>query len=336
MLSFLFLSLSCSKIPLITFDKYATEVLQGKNKNRVWVFLFYVPFCKKYKEYLSCMEQSQILTNGSVKYGLINCQGEANLCSKFKITEYPTIIIKNKTTITLFEEQLNPKSVVKNALNHIPKANVQFVDDFWIDDLRDGKPTAILFTKKSEIPGYWGALSRTYPKTKVQFGICNDEGLFQDYNITKVPTVVFYHHSDTIVYEGLRKIRFLKESLKSFIEKSEDKTPLISDFYVNEQFPEICYDYTISCVFSYDNFVDPKLDEVRSHFKKDQFRFFVGDTNFPFVKFAKRGQYVIFSSKKNAVIQVADLPALPPVLDRVLDGGAKWIQLKDFSYTSEL
>ncbi|KAK8882075.1 hypothetical protein M9Y10_044715 [Tritrichomonas musculus] len=334
--SFVLISLCLCRLETITLDKYSKEVNQGKNRNKVWVFLLYVPFCKRFRESFTALEQAEILTNGSVKYGIINCQGDSSLCSTFKVTEYPSIVLKNRTTFSIYQEKLNPKSIVKNALSYIPTSNINSVDDFWIDDLREGKPKAILFTQKNKIPGYWAALSRIYPPSKVQFGICNEEGLFNDYNITNTPSIVFYNHSKDYVFEGLRKIRFLKESLSAFLTEREDKTPALSEFYVNEQIPEVCFDYSISCIFSYDNFVDPKLDDVRSQFKNDPFKFFVGDTHFPFVRIAKRGQYVIYSAKKNSVIVVNNLSLLPPALERVIDGGAKWIPIQSFLYSAEL
>lgn len=333
---FIFVSLSLSKLETITHEKYLKDVTKGKNKNRVWTFLLYAPFCKKYKEFFNALEQAQVLTNGSIKFGVINCQGDPSLCSIFKVTEYPTIVFKNKTTFTVYQEPLNPKSIVKNALSHIPTSNINYVDDFWIDDLREGKPKAILFTTKSTIPGYWAALSRAYPPSKIQFGICNEEGLFNDYNITKTPSIVFYNQSKDYIFEGLRKVRFLKESLSAFLNERDDKTPSLSEFYVNEQIPEVCFDYTVSCIFSYDNFVDPKLDGVKSHFKNDPFKFFVGDTHFPFSQAAKRGQYVIYNAKKNAIIVVDNLQLLTPALDRIIDGGAKWTSIQSLSYNAEL
>ncbi|OHT16561.1 hypothetical protein TRFO_13159 [Tritrichomonas foetus] len=329
------LFLTQSKIEPITREKYVKEVTQGKNKNRVWVFLLYTPFCKKYKEALNALEQAQILTNGTVKYGIVNCQGESTLCqSVFKVAEYPTIIFKNKTIISTFQETINPKSIAKTALKFIPTTNVQIVDDFWIDDFRD-QPTAILFTQKTNIPGYWAALSRVFPPSKLRFGICNDDGLFQDYNVTTTPTIVFYNQTHEVVHESLRKIRFLKETAISFVQKRPNKSPLTVEFYLNSQFPEICYDYTVSCVLAYDNFVDPKLDDIRTNFKNDPFRFFVGDDHFPFSQ-AKRGQFVIYNAKKSSIIIVEDISLLSAALDRVIDGGAKWTQLKQLKYDYNL
>lgn len=192
-----FLCLASSKLPEYNLNKFGKEIKLPKNKNEVYVFLFYTPFCKKFKEYYSALEYSNVLTNGTVKYGTVNCQGERKLCDLFKIKEYPTIIIKNRTNTDEFVNSLNPSVIAKTAMNYISSKNVKIVDDFWIDDYRD-KPTSILFTKKEKIPGYFKALSRSFSPKKIRFGICNDEGLFNDYRIKETPVIMFYYKNNTI------------------------------------------------------------------------------------------------------------------------------------------
>ena len=323
-----------SKIDVLTTEKYNKEISDKKNRNRVWVFLLYKPYCKRYKETLNAFEQAKILTNGTVKYASINCQGDPLLCNNFKVNEFPSIVFKNKTVFDIYQDQINPKIIAKTAFKYIPQTNVKIVDDFWIDDLRD-QPTAILFTEKSEIPGYWSALSRVFPPSKLRFGLCNDDGLFPDYNITNTPKIVFYNQTHEVAHEGLRKIRFLKETALSFVQKRENKNPIPTDYFANSQYPEICFDYSVSCVFSYENFVDPKLDDLKSRYKNDPFRFFSGNQHFPFPNI-KRGQYVIYNAKKNAIIIVDDISLLSSALDRVLDGGAKWSPIEQDFYSHEL
>jgi hypothetical protein len=169
----------------------------------------------------------------------------------------------------------------------------------------------------------------------MRFGICNDEALTADFNISEVPSIVFYNESATIVHEGLRKVRFLKESAMAFLEGRESKAPVHADFYVNSELPEICYDYTVSCIFGYDNYVDPKFDEVRIHFKNDPFRFFVGIDPLPF-QGIRQGDFVIFNAKKMGIIIVKEVGKLAAALDRVIDGGAKWTTLTKYEFSGEL
>ena len=322
-----------AKLPQLSRDKYQTEVVT-KGKNQVWVLLFYKPFCKRYKEHYQALEQAMVLTNGSVKYGEINCQGEANLCSTYKISTFPTIVIRNKTSAEEYTLPLNPMTIAKTAMRKLSTRLVEVVDDFWIDDLRS-KPTAVLFTKKQNVPSWFAALSRSIHPKDMKFGICNDEGLWQDYNITECPKVVFYNETSTVEHEGMMSVRFLKESARAFLEKRESKAPLHAEFYVNAELPEICYDYTVSCVFAYDTFVDPKVDQVRIQFKNDPFRFFVGIDPLPFPNI-KVGDFIIFNAKKMGMVVVDDVENLPAALDRVVDGGAKWTPIEKYDYDLEL
>lgn len=332
---FLFSCFSLAALERFSREKYAEFVKNKAQRRVVWVLLFYTPFCKKHKEYLQAVEQAMVLTNGTVKYGHVNCQADQNLCSSYGINEYPTILIRNYTASRFYTDQINPVTISKQALKMIHPGLVQYVDDFFIDELRE-KPTAILFKKTPKLPGYWAALSRSIPRNKLRFAFCPDDFRMDDYNVTNVPTIVFYNATSSVIYDSFPKIRYLKEFAKAFIENREPNSPAIADFHFNVEFPEVCYDYSVSCVFSYDEYVDPKADEVRIHFKNDPFQFFVGTDHFPFPNInAKLGQYVIYSGKKKAII-TADINSLTTTLERVLDGGAKWNQLQKYEYLPEL
>ena len=322
-----------SKIETMTKDKFNLEQTKKKNKD-VWCFLFYTPYCKKYKDYYIALEQTHALVEGAIKFATINCQGESSLCSNFKVTDYPSIGFWNKSKFSDFQEPPNPSRIAKIALNHINNNLIKEVDDFWLDDFRE-KPTAILFTNKKKIPGYWNAISKLFPPSKLRFGICRDEDLTLEFGVKTFPSIVFFNKTSTIYHEGDFKYRFIKESVLAFYENRESKSPVNSDFNVNSAFPEICYESGITCIFSYDNFIDPKLDEIRIHFKNDPFKFFVGIDQFPFQNI-NRGEFVIFNSKKPGIIIVKDLLKLTTTLDRVLDGGAKFQNLNKFNYSNEL
>ncbi|KAH0787098.1 Thioredoxin family protein [Histomonas meleagridis] len=333
---YLLLPLCLTKIIELNEQKFNKEMKDKKNKNRVWVLLFYTPYCKRFKEIYSALEYAKILTNGSVGYATINCQGEQRLCNSYKITNHPTIIIQNRTTHDEYTDSINPTTIAKAAMEYITSASVKVVDDFWIDDYNE-KPTSILFTKKENVPGYFKALSRSFPPSKLRFGICNDEGLFSDYNITKTPTIAFYNNEVTVFHEGPRKLRYLKETANAFLSGRESKSPTRADFYFNTEFPEVCYDYTVTCVFGYESFVDPKYDKIRIQLKNDKFKFFVGDKNIPFTNLKlERGNFVVYNAKKNAAFIVGNVDELMPALDRVLDGTAKWNTLGKYEYSLEL
>lgn len=333
MLLFVLLLTSQAKLLQLTRDRFQSEVIRNGN-TKVWVLLFYKPFCKRYKEYYQAVEQAIVLTNGTVEYAEINCQGDPTLCTTFHVSTFPSLVIRNRTSFEEFQMPPNPASIAKAALKMINSQGVEIVDDFWIDEFRS-KPTAILFTKKQHVPGWFAALSRSIPSKQMRFGICNDEGLWSDYNITSSPTVVFYNETSTFTHEGMHRIRFLKESARAFLAGTESRAPVHADFFVNTELPEVCYDYTVSCVFSYEAFVDQKVDQVRLRFKNNPFRFFVGDDPLPFPDL-KHGQFVIFNAKKMGMIVVNDVLELEAALDRVLDGGAKWSPIEKCEYIPEL
>lgn len=323
-----------ASIEQINTERFVREVARKKSRE-AWVLLLYKPFCKRYKETVAALDQAAVITNGSVKYGAVNCQADSNICSQFEPEDYPSIFIRNNTKKDEFTEALNPVRIAKAAMLFIPTSNVKEVDDFWIDDLRQ-KPTAILFSKKNRVPGYWAAASRLYHPSKLRVGICYDEGLIEEMaEGNKPPSVVYFSENATIAHEGPLKFRYIRESLGAFLEGRDSHSPVPGEFYVNTQFPEVCYDYSVSCVLCYENFIDTSLEDIRNQFRNDKFRFFIGMDNFPFEN-PKRGQFFIYNAKKQAIIVENDQSKLPALLDRVIDGGAKWTPLKKFSYNSEL
>jgi hypothetical protein len=330
----LLVAFSFSKIVPLTPETYSSDVTGSKGKNRAWVLFLFVPFCKRYKETLQAIEQAMAITNGTAHYGSVSCQAYPQICNALGVDTHPSIIFKNRTAKLELDGPLNPVTIAKQALRFVSPASVKVVDDFWIDDLRV-KPTAILFTKKQKVSAPFAALARSFPRSQMRFGICNDESLTADFNISVVPSVVFFNETATVPHEGPLKIRFLKESASAFLEGRESRAPVHAEFFVNSELPEICYDYTVSCVFSYDNYVDPKVDDVRVHFKNDPFRFFVGTDTLPFPGI-QLGDFVIFNAKKKGIIVVKDVAKLTLALDRVIDGGAKWQTLTKFEHSLDL
>lgn len=308
------------------------KIAQKKNRH-AWCFLLYAPFCKQLKDFTSAMEKAQVISNGTVHYGMINCQADSSLCESLNKDQedYPLIVFYNRTKHNSFQEPLNPKRIAHLALKLINNHLVQTVDDFWIDDYRE-KPTAIFFSSKNKPPSSFAALSRSFKKKDIRFGFCNEDSLANEMGVKQIPSLVFFNKTHTIFHEGQFFIRYMKESTRAFIEGRESNAPVEGSFFVNSQLPEICYDYSVSCVFANDNFIDPKVDEVRIHFKNDPFKFFVGTTDFPF-KGIPRGGFAIYNAKKEGIIIVKDVEHLTAALDRVLDGGAKYSPQKPSVYT---
>lgn len=318
----LFFSLTQSKLKEFTVEMYNKEFShKKKGNNRVWTFLAYKPYVKNLKLYESAIEHAKILTNGSIAYGKINCQAQTRLCESLKIENFPSIIIKNRTYDISYNEQPNPVRITKEAFRIVNSSLVEEVNDFWLDDYR-AKPTAILFTCKKGIPGYWAAISRVYNK-KLRVGICHDDGLFEEFGIKDVPQIVFYNDTKTIPHEGARKFRYVNESANAFLNERPSKSPIGADFHVNAEFPEYCYDYQKTCIFCNENFIDPELDELRNHFRDPKFQFFIGKSGLPF-KDIKSGAIVIYSAKKEGIIIEEDIKKAQSAIDRVIDGTAKF------------
>ena len=335
MFSFLFLIFSSSLIKEMTADIYRKEFAKKRISSRVWCLLGYKPYVKNLKIFETAIEQAKIITNGSIAYAKINCQAEPTLCQQLKINDYPTIIFKNRTQTLDFQEPPNPSRIVKIAMSLVNSSLVQEIDDFWLEDYRE-KPTAILFASGSKrgVPGWFAAISRVYQKS-LRCGICHDESLLDEFGIKSIPTLAFYDGDRTILHEGKLKFRFVNETANSFLHKRPSRSPVGGDFHVNSELPEVCYDYSKTCIFTYEDFITPEMDEMKNKIKSQQFQFFVGKDNFPF-KNIQNGECVIYSAKKDGIIVVSDPSKVPTQLDRVVDGTAKFKSLGDFQYGAEL
>ena len=319
----------------MTFDMYKREFGRKKITSRVWCILGYKPYVKNLKLFETAIEQAKIITNGSIAYAKINCQAETALCSQLKISEYPSIIFKNRTNSKDYQEPPNPARIVKIAMSLVNSSLVEEIDDFWIEDYRE-KPTAILFTSAAErgVPGFYAAISRVYQK-KLRCGICHDESLYDEFGIKTIPSLVFYNGDKTVVHEGKLKFRYVNETVNAFLHNRQSRSPVGGDFHVNNEFPEVCYDYSKTCIFTNEEFITPEMDEMKNKVKAKQFQFFVGKDNFPF-KDIPAGACVIYSAKKDGIIVVSDPTKVSTQLDRVVDGTAKFRSLGDFQFSAEL
>ena len=144
-----------------------------------------------------------------------------------------------------------------------------------------------------------------------------------------------YDNDRTVVHEGKLKFRFVNETVNAFLHNRQSRSPVGGDFHVNNEFPEVCYDYSKTCIFTNEEFITPEMDEMKNKVKAKQFQFFVGKDNFPF-KDIKAGACVIYSAKRDGIIVVSDPSKVSTQLDRVVDGTAKFKSLGDFQYTAEL
>ena len=312
MILLLFLGFAAKKrLPFMAAQLFGSE-FSNKKKNPTWALLFFTPYCKNYKPALKAFEEASELSSGAVKFGLVNCQADTTLCKQFRVESYPTIGFKNFTTFSEYGNVLNPVLIAKESLSFVRPRNVKDVDDFWMDDYRE-KPTAILFTDKPGIPGYISALSRT---TKLRIGICRDESLASEFGAS-FPSLYFYNKTSSVKYTGKHRYSHVLEAANAFLEHRESSVSSATDFHSLSEFKEECYDYRKTCVISTFDFVDPKFEDVKNHYKSGSFSFFIG----PY-KNHKDGEIVIYSGKKSATIIVDDVTKLIPVLDRILDGSA--------------
>lgn len=330
-----FFSISQSKLPEMTAELYKREFGKKKGSKRVWCILGYKPYVKNLNTYETAIEQAKVITNGSIAYAKVNCQAEEAICKNFQFSQYPSIIFKNKTTQRDFQEPPNPSRIVKNAFALVNSSLVQEIDDFWIEDYRE-HPTAILFISaaKRGVPGGYAALSRVYAQ-KIRFGICHDDSFLDEFNIKEVPTLAFYDGERTVLHEGRLKFRYMNETANAFLHKRQSRSPVGSDFHTNNEMPEVCYDYTKTCIFTNEEFVDPELDEVRNKFRQGQFQFFVGKQDFPFSNIPD-GATVVYSAKKEGIIVEKDVGKIASILDRVIDGTAKFKSLRRYIFSAEL
>lgn len=293
-----------------------------KNTDNVFCLLIYSPFSRKLSDYISAINKTRILTCDSIKYFMLKYDGtntERNF--NVKLEDLPCFVFVNKTNRIVVKDQLNPKELSRIGYSFISEDNIQFVDDFWVDDYRKNN-TVIYFTDKHKIPSFLKPLQKM---KNLKIGVCDDIDLMKEFTDLKPPALIFYGENKTYIHDGPLKYRFIRQTAISFLNNATQRSISTSGEYRNNlEFPEICFDVRKLCLLLYDDFIDPEFETKKNQFTKSNVEYFFGRENFPLNINVKPGMYIIYNYKKDGIIVLNNITELNNAFDRIIDGTAKY------------
>ena len=338
MFFFLFLSHYFSLSPYIvklTGPLYRDLVLNRKD-TEVW----HVLFVGKYQNSdqaaeverlcalaMAAQEKAANEAHKICKFGLINCTEEIFLAARNQIPALPYVKIYYPNGVEDYRGNHKSESYIEAISNRLPN----FVRTFDKRSLDDSVPSVVLFTDQIKSPTLWTSLSLEYKDAFVKFSMCSDFYTHKQFNIARLPTVMFFNSTNQIRYRGELTETELKKAIDQFLNGTLTLGDEMDDegFYRLSEFKEQCFgrDY---CILSTWANISDAYRAIRTSCKHHPMKFFYGSEDFP-ISTLQQNKFYIWKPRGHGLIAVDTLKELSSTIDRVLDGGARFSKIDDSS-----
>lgn len=307
------------------------DFVVNRKGSEIWVVLFvgrYVNQENIDEKNFVAIEEIEKAANQSYKfcnYGIVNITQDPFLAARNQIQYIPCIHIYFQGGMEEYRGNHKADAYLEAVSNRMPNL-VRNFDRKWVDD---NVPSVVLFTDQIKSPTLWSALSIEYKDAFVRFGICSDFYMHRQYNIARLPTVMYFNSTFQFRYKGELTEENLKTSIDQFLNGTISTDDDFDDegFYHFSEFKDQCYGRDF-CVLSTFSNISDTLREIRLNSRRHPMKFFYGASDFP-LKVIKAGKFYIWKPRGHGLITVDYLEELSPAIDRVLDGGARFKRLKE-------
>ena len=332
----LFLTVSFSLSPYIVKlngPKYRDLVLNRKD-TEVWHILFVGKYQnsdqakeieKLCKAAMLAQEKAANETHKICKFGLVNTTEEMFLAARNQIPALPYVKIYYPNGVEDYHGNHKANSYIEAISNRLPN----FVRNFDKRSVDDSIPSVVLFTDQIKSPTLWTTLSLEYKDVFVKFALCSDFFTHKQFNIARLPTVMFFNSTNQIRYRGDLTEEELKKSIDQFLNGTLTLGDEMDDegFYRHSEFKDQCLgrDY---CVLSTWANISDQYRDIRNSCKHHPMKFFYGNQDFPIASF-EENKFYIWKPRGHGIIAVNNLKELSSTIDRVLDGGARFTKISD-------
>ncbi|OHS96000.1 Thioredoxin family protein [Tritrichomonas foetus] len=323
----------------LTANNFQREVEHRDNKTVYFVMFHgqHCPACQMaYPEFVEAANEAV----GMVKFGHIDTSQEYALGSQFQIYSIPTFIIFHPNGQTTYNRERLARTMLNVASRFIPNLS-QPVDDSWLPT--NETRSVILFTDKQNTPPIWSAISCEFENNtkNIQIGFCNNATIQKEFGITAVPTILMINGEHKFVYNNKNRFQLIRKTIIDFFEgvipDSPKPTPapvLIDNLESQEDFENQCKGKGLFCVVQKGEEPTSEFNNAAKKYRHDHFKFFLcKPENCPF-DFLKESVW-IFHHRREAGIRVDNLETLGSTLDRVIDGGARFVPLEKLKTEAE-
>ena len=326
MLFFLIFSFIKSEVQYLDSPSFRDLVLKRED-TVIWLVLFVGQNHKKCFKAEKELEKASHLVSGIAKFGIVNITQEPFLGARMKLEFLPALYIFYSGGQEVYRGHYKSDGFIDAISDRMPNF-VRTFDRKWLEETI---PSIILFTDQIKVPTLWAALSLNYKDQFVRFGMCSEFHIHKEFNIARLPTVMFFNSTNQIRYRNELTENELKTSIDSFLNGTLQIDDIIDDegFYRFSEFEEQCRGRDF-CVLHTGSKISEDYRNLRQVCRRHPMKFFYGNDYFPFEKMEKN-TYYIWNPRREAIIHVKTMDELPGAVDRVIDGGARWIKIYIFN-----
>lgn len=316
-------------ITKLTSKNFASEIDKRANTT-VYMVMFHgahCPACQMaYPEYKQAAEESQ----GMIKFGDVDTSVEYSLGSRFQIHSIPTFIIFHPKGQTPYNGPRSARSFLNSASHYLPHLAKQ-VDEGW----RDKAKAVILFSDKPMSPPLWDGISCVFAGKDIEIGFTNNQTLARRFGITAFPTIYMIEKDVKMVYNGKNKFGLIQKAIVDFFDgklrptRTPEPTPpprLLYEILQEDEVQRECKGKGVFCVIQGGEKPAKAFEAAAQKYRNDHFRFYTCGEKCP-LEYAKKG-VVILHHRRNAGIRLSLEDEIDANLDRVLDGGARFVPME--------
>jgi thioredoxin-related protein len=259
-----------------------------------------------------------------IRFGLLDIERAQEVATEYGVLAIPQFRIFSSQGDIEYVGKRKEKNFLNHAASFIEDLSQQ-VEASWVDSML-ARPSAVLFTDKPKTPPIWSGISTYFYGKSIRIGIARDPEILTLFNVSSTPTILFMNGTGSLQYEGKVEFNSLKAGIEKYFERrlqAETETP-DSDFLSPATFSGRCLGGRSNCILYVAEKPGEVFERLAKRFAKRKMFWFVGAEDLPF-QFMKKGGVWIYNPRKDGFLHVETVEKMDEVMDRVLDGGAKWI-----------
>jgi hypothetical protein len=261
-----------------------------------------------------------------IRFGVLDTQRSQEISNEFDIRAVPTFRIFHSRGDADFVGKRKERDFVNEAASYLEDLSSP-VERSWLDSMLS-RPSAMLFTDKPKTPPIWAGISACFHGKSIRIGTSKeDPEMRKHFNVTRIPSVLFMNGTGSKLYKGKIDFASLKSAIEKYFErrlKIDSQQTIEGDFLLPADFEENCLGGRHNCVVYVGKTPHHTLQQLAARCAKHKIKWFVGVKDLPY-PFMEKGGIWIYNPRRDGFLYVAEMEQLPEAIDRVLDGGAKWI-----------
>lgn len=345
----------------LTASNFGSEV-DNRSNTTVYFVMFHgqhCPACQMaYPDFIEAANEA----SGMIKFGHVDTSSEYMLGQKYRIYTIPHFIIFYNNGEKVYNRERTARSFLNAASRYIPNLS-ETVNESWTEKLSNQNSTekvddsdnstdlkaAILFSDKPSTPPIWAGVSCAFSNNSkgIRVGFCNDPNVSAKFGVNAFPTILLINGKKRYVYNGKNRFQLIRKTIIDFFEgvlddsanhakKDAKQVILMNNLTSIDTFNSDCKGKGRFCVVQGggSDIANSVFDEASKKYRYDHFMFFLCPKEKCPLDFVyntplndNNPKVWIFHHKRDAAIVVDDISVLGSTLDRVIDGGARFLPL---------